>query len=98
MLVTVLYLSLDFSNPFIGGAFTFNASDSIEAAANTSALDHLVVLPPTPHGVTMSQADAATPQALPDVSVAVAAHRPSVARRPVSHPRPPARPPSSDDH
>jgi hypothetical protein len=98
-LAIVLYLGLDFSNPFIAGAFTFNADDSTEAAANMWTLDDLVTFaPPALHGMVMSQAEDAALHAAPEGSTAVAAHRPSEAWRPASHPRPLDRPSSPADH
>jgi len=50
-LVFTLYLVLDFSSPFIAGAFTFNADESIEAATDPSP--RLIVPPPRCMGLMM---------------------------------------------
>jgi hypothetical protein len=98
-LVIVLYLTLDFSSPFVAGAFMFNADDSIEAATETFAGIRLVVSPSPPHGMITAPVEGVTQHVPAAVAMAVSERRhAAVARQRIQRPRSPDSPPAPDDH
>jgi len=97
--VTVVYLGLDFSSPFIAGAFRFDADESVEVTTDAPASLRLIAPAPTPHGPTTSARIVTAQLASRKTTGAVAItarRRHEAARSPITPAHPPDRP--TDDH